>query len=111
MVQTFVLLVVAGGAGGLFGSIIGATAGKHAILAGGCAGGLIMSPAAAWLAGRFRWISTDDVKGTAIGAALGFVGAAAIAVNTLHSPVGPMLSPLLIGIGGLAGGPLRTRFR
>jgi len=34
---------------------------------------------------------------------IGFLAAATIAINTLRSPVGPVLSTLLVGIGGLAG--------
>jgi hypothetical protein len=67
------------------------------------AGGVLLSPAAAWLAGAIGWIDPADRYWAAAGAAIGFLAAAAIAVNTLSSPVGPMLSTLLIGAGGLAG--------
>jgi hypothetical protein len=107
--RLFLLLVVAGGSGGLAGSIVGAAFGPKALFAGGFLGGLIASPCAAFLAARFRWIESTDVKSTALGAALGFVAAATVAVITLSSPVGPLLSPLLVGAGGLAGRRLQTR--
>jgi fructose-specific phosphotransferase system IIC component len=101
--RLFVLLTSAGGAGGVIGSIIGAAAGKRALFIGGFLGGLIAAPAAAYLASRLHWIEPREVKGTALGAALGFLTAATVAVNTLSSPVGPVLSTLLIGAGGLVG--------
>jgi len=105
----FVLLIVAGGAGGLAGSIVGAAAGKGAILIGGLLGGLIASPGAAYLAARLHWIEPSEATSTALGAALGFLAAAIVAVNTLSSPVGPIMSTLLIGTGGLVGRRLHAR--
>jgi hypothetical protein len=40
---------------------------------------------------------------TAAGAALGFLAAAWIATHTLGSPIGPILSTTLIGLGALVG--------
>jgi fructose-specific phosphotransferase system IIC component len=102
-VRLFVLLVVAGGAGGLVGSIIGAALGHGALFIGGLLGGLIASPCAAYLAARLHWIDARETKTTALGAALGFLAAAIVAVNTLSSPIGPVLSTLLVGTGGLVG--------
>jgi hypothetical protein len=99
----FGLLIVAGGAGAVGTSMVGAAFGRRALFAGGLVGGLVGSIAGAWLASRFGWIQRTEVKATAAGAALGFLAATAIAVNTLHSPVGPILSTLLIGAGGLVG--------
>src|SRR5688500_7010214 len=107
--RLFVLLIAAGGAGGMLGSIVGAAAGKRGLFIGGLVGGLIAAPLAAYLAARLRWIDPREVKGTALGAAVGFLAAAAVAINTLSSPVGPILSTLLIGAGGLAGGRLQAR--
>jgi hypothetical protein len=98
-----VLLIAAGGAGAAGMSMIGAAFGRRTLFAGGVIGGLMGTIAGAWLAGWFGWIERADVTFTAAGAALGFLAAAAIAVNTLQSPVGPMLSTLLIGAGGLVG--------
>src|SRR5688572_26771885 len=105
-IRTFILLVFAGGLGGFFGSILGNAAGVEGntdLFIGGVLGGLILAPAAAVVAGRSGWIARDEVRPTAIGAALGFIAAVLVAVNTLSSPVGPALSTLLTGIGGLFG--------
>ena len=98
-----ILLIGAGGAGGVLGSMIGAAFGKTALFAGGVIGGVIATPIAVALAGRFGWIDRRAAKPAAIGATLGFLAAAAIAVNTLSSPVGPVLSTLLIPIGAWLG--------
>ena len=105
----FLLLMVTVGALAMLGSIVGAAAGKTGLFVGGFVGGLIAAPCAALVARWLRWIGADEVKGTAIGAAVGFVAAATIAVNTLSSPVGPVLSTLLVGAGGLAGRRLGRR--
>jgi hypothetical protein len=38
-----------------------------------------------------------------LGAAIGFLLACAVAANTLSSPVGPIMSTLLIGVGAVLG--------
>ena len=84
--RVFVLLVAAGGAGGLIGTVIGAAFGHDALFAGGFLGGLVASPGAAILAARLHWIDPADTKSTALGAALGFLTAAVVAINTPSSP-------------------------
>ena len=54
-----------------------------------------------------RWIEPRDFWPTAAGAALGFAAAALVAVNTLSTPVGPILSTLLIGLGAVLGSHVR----
>ena len=107
--RLFFLLVTAGGAGAFLGSIIGAAFGIRGLFVAGVLGGLIASPGAAVVAGRLKWIDGAEVTGTAVGAAVGFLAAATVAVNTLSSPLGPALSPLLVGAGGLIGRRLRAR--
>jgi hypothetical protein len=50
-----------------------------------------------------HWIVRSQFWPTALGAAVGFGVACAIAVNTLSSPIGPILSTLLIGAGAVLG--------
>ena len=101
--RVFVLFVALGGLGGFLGSIAGASFGRAGLFAGGIAGGLLLTPLSAWLAVRLGWIPAASRSGATIGAAVGFLGAVAVAVNTLSSPIGPLLSPLLVGAGALAG--------
>lgn len=101
--RAFLLFVAMGGLGGLLGSIAGGVFGRAGLFAGGVIGGLLMSPVSAWLAARLGWIPAAARPGATIGAAAGFVAAAGVAVNTLQSPIGPVLSPLLVGVGAIAG--------
>ena len=107
----FVLLVVAGGLGAFAGSVLGNAFGRAGLFAGGVIGGMSGSAAAAFVAAWLKWIAIDERIPTACGAVVGFLAAALIAVNTLSSPVGPVLSTLLTGVGGLTGRRLRVRAR
>jgi hypothetical protein len=99
----FALLVLAGGAGAFVGSVLGNAFGHTALFAGALIGGALASAAAAFLSATIKWLATTERIPTAIGAVAGFLVAAFIAVNTLSSPIGPVSSALLIGIGGLLG--------
>ena len=101
--RVFVLFVALGGLGGFLGSVAGAAFGRTGLFAGGVAGGLLLTPVSAWLSVRLGWIPAAARSGATIGAAVGFLGAVAVAVNTLSSPIGPLLSPLLVGAGALTG--------
>jgi hypothetical protein len=105
----FVLFVVAGGLGGLLGSIAGSYFGSSGLFTGGVLGGLVAAPSAAWLAARVGWLDRRELPDTAAGAALGFAAAATVALLTIQSPVGPLLSPLLVGLGGFAGRTIARR--
>ena len=105
----FVLLVIAGGAGAFAGSVLGNAFGKAGLFGGALVGGALMSAGAAYLAAWLRWIQPEERVGTACGAVAGFFAAALVAVNTLSSPVGPVISTLLTGIGGLLGRRLARR--
>jgi hypothetical protein len=105
----FTLLVLAGGAGAFVGSILGNAFGRTGLFAGGALGGASASAAAAFAAAWLKWIQTDERLPTACGAVAGFLAAALIAANTLSSPVGPVLSTLLTGVGGLIGLRLKRR--
>ena len=107
----FVLLVLAGGAGAFAGSVLGSAVGRTGLFAGGVVGGASASAAAAFLAARLKWIAIDERMATACGAVIGFLTAALIAVNTLSSPVGPVTSTLLTGVGGWIGLLLKRRRR
>ena len=101
--RLFVLAMVLGGTGGAVGSILGGAFGQRGVFIGGFVGGVLVAPVTATIARWRGWIGARQVRGTALGAAIGFLLAATIAVNTLSSPVGPVLSTLLIGIGALIG--------
>jgi len=102
-VGLFVVACVLGGVGGALGSIVGHSFGKSGLWAGGIVGGLLASLLVGRIALWRRWINRSRYWPTTIGAALGFLAASAVAVKTLSSPIGPMLSTLLIGAGAVLG--------
>lgn len=102
-IYLFVAASVLTGLGGALGSILGNSFGRRGLWAGGVIGGLVAAVVVARIATWRRWITPTQFWGTALGTAVGFVVAAAVAVNTLSSPVGPILSTTLAGIGALLG--------
>ena len=102
-VRLFISACIIPGLGGAVGSIVGHAFGGRGLWIGGVVGGLVASALLGWSAARVRWIAPDRRIPTAIGTSIGFVAAAAVAVNTLSSPVGPVLSTLLAGIGAVIG--------
>lgn len=102
-IRLFVISCILGGIGGFLGSVIGSFFGATALFAGGFLGGVLVAPLSAKLALWRRWIAPSQYRPTVLGAALGFIAAAVIAVNTLSSPIGPALSPVLVGLGALVG--------
>jgi hypothetical protein len=99
----FITMCLLGGMGGFIGSVLGGFFGSRALFFGGFLGGILIAPLSARVALWRRWITPPQYRTTALGAALGFIAAATLAVNTLSSPVGPLLSTGLIGVGALVG--------
>jgi hypothetical protein len=102
-VGVFLLSIVLGGLGGVLGSMGGHAFGSPGLYAGGVIGGLIGAVLGVRIAAVARWIQPEAFRSAAVGAAIGFLAAALIAVNSLSSPVGPFLSSLLIGLGAVLG--------
>jgi hypothetical protein len=99
----FVTMCALAGFGGAVGSMLGHAFGSTGLYVGGIAGGLVAVTVGAWIATWRRWIPRARLATTALGAGVGFLAAAAVAVNTLSSPIGPVLSTLLVGVGALVG--------
>lgn len=96
-----------GGLGGVLGSVVGNAGGRIGLFTGGVMGGLIGAAVSSYLARWRGWIRPEQHGTTAIGAGIGFLAAALVATQTLRSPVGPVLSTVLIGVGALAGAGVR----
>jgi hypothetical protein len=99
----FLVACALGGFGGALGSIVGHAIGEGGLWAGASLGGLLASMLIARIALWRRWIVRSQYWPTVLGTAIGFLLARAVAVNTLSSPVGPILSTLLIGVGAVLG--------
>ena len=101
--KLFVTACFLGGVGGAAGSMLGHSFGSRGLWLGGILGGLLAAVLVARLAAWRGWIERPAMRGTAVGAALGFLAAAAVVTQTLSSPVGPIASTLLIGAGAVLG--------
>lgn len=102
-VPLFLIACALAGLGGALGSIVGHAAGPSGLYVGGILGGILGAVGSAAVARARQWIATDRFLATAVGASVGFLAAAAVATQTLSSPVGPILSTLLVGLGALLG--------
>lgn len=105
-VLIFVLVCILSGISIFAGSVIGNSQGRTGLFAGAVAGGFIGVFVAVWLCSRLRLLGA---KGSAslvppiAGGSIGFVLAAVIAVNNLHTPFIPLACIGLIGAGVLLG--------
>ena len=94
---------VLAGFGAVIGSVLGNAAGKPGLFAGALVGGILGVGAAVVAATRLQWLSLTDRLSAFFGGVLGFAVAAPIAVTHLHTPVTPLLSCGLAGVGLLLG--------
>ena len=108
-VALFIVASILGGLGGLLGSVLGNAVGRTGLFAGGFIGGVLLAPLTAWVARWRRWIDPARFWHVTAGAAIGFLAAATLAVNTLSSPIGPLVATTLTGLGAIAGAQLGTR--
>jgi hypothetical protein len=103
VVLLFLLMCVLGGIGGAVGSMAGNVLGRGGVFVGGFAGGVALVFAAAYIAVGRGWIDRARRFWTVVGGVFGFVLAALVTLTTLSSPVGPIVSTLLIGTGAVLG--------
>lgn len=103
LVKLFLLEVFLGGAGAVLGSILGNALGRGGLLAGAVIGGVTMVTVAGYLACRFECVRHNERLWVIGGGIAGFIVACLVTLATLSSPVGPILSTLLIGIGAVLG--------
>lgn len=100
----FITAALLCGVGGMLGSMAGhGIAHDPGLIAGGVLGVLITSVLTGWIATAAKWITVEQRSRTIIWTSIGSVLASLIATHTLSSPVGPILSTALAGIGALYG--------
>ena len=85
------------------GSVLGHGLGKAGLFSGAVIGGIVGVALAIWLTARFGLLDRANSGVTLVGAVVGFIVAAVIAVNNLHGRLIPMASVGLIGLGALIG--------
>src|SRR5688500_16333862 len=99
----FGLMTVMGGVGGALGSMVGNALGRGGVIGGGLVGGAALVFAAGYIACGRNWCSLHQRRWAIIGGLAGFALAVVVTLSTLSSPVGPILSTLLIGTGSVLG--------
>jgi hypothetical protein len=105
----FLLVCVFNGALALIGSILGNFFGKTGLFAGAVLGGLIGVALAGLAARRLRLIDEGGYTRTVIGGSIGFAVACLIATSNLHTPIIPLLSEALVGLGAVIGGLMTNK--
>jgi len=100
---TLVLSWLATGFAAGVGSILGNAAGASGLQVGAIAGGVLGLLAALVLARRFAWLSTAETRGAFLGGLAGFAVAIPITLSHMQTPIVPVLSCGLVGIGVLLG--------
>jgi len=103
LVYLFLSMSLLGGIGAAVGSMVGHGLGRGGLLVGGFTGGVVFVIGGGFLSQRLGWIHRSQRFWTSAGGVAGFVLACMVALATLSSPVGPILSTLLVGTGALFG--------
>jgi hypothetical protein len=100
---TLLLSWLATGFAAAVGSILGNAAGPRGLQAGAIAGGVLGLLGAVFVAKRFSWIPGAEARGAFLGGLAGFAVAVPLTLTHMQTPVIPVLSCGLVGIGTLLG--------
>lgn len=100
---TLLLSWLATGVAAVVGSILGNAAGPRGLMVGAVAGGILGVIAAVGAARRFAWIPREETRGASLGGLAGFALAIPITLTYMQTPLIPVLSCGLVGIGVLLG--------
>ena len=92
-----------GGLGAVIGSILGRALGHSGLFIGAIAGGIVAVAIAARLLVTVEWLPASSYRGALVGGLLGFAVAIPIAVTNLSTPLVPIASGALVGVGLLFG--------
>ena len=99
----FMSMCLLGGIGGALGSMLGHGLGRGGLFAGGFVVGVLFCVAGGFLGERLHWIKRQQRLWVILGTVAGFALACMVALSTLSTPIGPVLSTLLIGSGAVLG--------
>lgn len=102
-----ILVCVLGGVGTLLGSILGHFIGRSGLYVGAMVGGVVGIYAATRIARARGILGVKRFWPATIGGWLGLILAAIIATNHLNTPVVPIASVLLLGLGAAFGAASR----
>ena len=110
-VALFLVVCFLTGVGILVGSVVGHTFGGMGLFLGAFIGGGLGVLVSTWLATRLTLMERAVYGAVALSALAGFVLASGIAVMNLHTPLIPLLSISLVGLGAIAGNRVVSRIK
>jgi Na+-transporting NADH:ubiquinone oxidoreductase subunit NqrB len=94
---------VFGGLGAGVGSVLGRAFGHKGLFIGAVAGGILSIALVARVLIKIAWLPAASYRGALAGGLVGFAVAIPIAVTNLRTPIIPLASCALIGVGLLFG--------
>lgn len=100
---TLVLSWLATGIAAAVGSMLGNAAGPRGLQVGAVAGGVVGLLGAVAAAKRLAWLPGEQVRGAFLGGLVGFAIAIPITLANMQTPIVPVMSCGLVGIGVLLG--------
>jgi uncharacterized membrane protein HdeD (DUF308 family) len=103
----FLFVCLLGGIGTFLGSILGNAFGKTGLYTGAIIGGILGVAGATKLAVSRKILGPKRYWPATVGGVLGLLLAAIIATNNMSTPVVPLASILLIGLGAVFGAGAR----
>ena len=103
----FLFVCLLGGIGTFLGSVLGNAFGKTGLYTGAIIGGIVGVAVATKLAVRRKILGPKRYWPATVGGVLGLLLAAIIATNNMSTPVVPLASILLIGLGAVFGAGTR----
>ena len=99
----FLIVCIITGLATFVGSVVGHAFGQQALFAGAVIGGIAGVFISCLIAGKIKKLQPLNFKSTFIGGIIGYIIAAIIAVNSLHSALITVGSMAIAGLGAIAG--------
>lgn len=108
---TLILCWLVTGVGAAGGSILGNAAGPSGLRWGGILGGVIGLVIAVAAGRRLAWVPRAESTGAFLGGLAGFAVAIPITLSNMHTPVIPVASCALVGVGAIFGAGVARGWR
>ena len=102
-ISLFLIVCFLSGVSTLVGSVLGHSLGGNGLFIGAIVGGSLGVLVSTWLAIRLDLIERSTFGAVAVSGLAGFGLASVIAVTNLHTPIIPLVSVALVGLGAVVG--------
>ena len=108
---TLILCWLVTGFGAAGGSVLGNAGGPSGLRVGAILGGVLGLLSAVATARKLGWLPKAESTGAFIGGLVGFAVAVPITLSNMHTPVVPIASSGLVGVGALFGAGVARGWR